>query len=89
MGINEFTNGKVEVYPIPFTAELNILFGEAINDNVQVSIYSLDGRLVYDQIENQVGTELKLDMRNINSGTYFLELESEGNKYFKNIIKLK
>ena len=67
---------------------MNILFGEAINNNIQVSIYTLDGRLVYHQSENQVGTEMKLDMRTINSGTYLLELESEGIKFYKNILKL-
>ena len=88
LGINEFTKENVEVYPIPFKAELNILFGEAINNNIQVSIYTLDGRLVYHQSENQVGTEMKLDMRTSMSGTYLLELESEGIKFYKNILKL-
>ncbi|MGB1730207.1 MAG: T9SS type A sorting domain-containing protein [Crocinitomicaceae bacterium] len=51
-------------------------------------MYTFDGRLVYHQTENQVGTALKLDMRNINAGTYLLELESEGKKIYKNILKL-
>ena len=88
VGIDELTENTFNIYPIPFSAELNILFGEAINNNVQVSIYTFDGRLVYHHIENQVGSEITLDMRTINSGTYLIELESEGIKYFKNIIKL-
>ena len=87
VGIDELTENTLNVYPIPFETELNISLGNGINDNVNFSIYTFDGRLVYHQTENQVGTELKLDMRNLNSGTYLLELESDGIKYFKNIVK--
>ena len=86
--IDEITKGSFNIYPIPFSVELNILFGEAINNNVQVSIYTLDGRLVYSQTENQVGTKMKLDMRNINAGNYLLELESDEIKFYSSILKL-
>ena len=88
VGIDELTENTFNSYPIPFETELNISFGNGINDKVNLSIYTFDGRLVYHQTENQVGSEITLDMRSINAGTYFLELESEGNKFFKNIIKL-
>ena len=63
VGIDELTENTFNIYPIPFSSILNILFGEAINNNVQVSIYTFDGRLVYDQTENQVGREITMDMR--------------------------
>ena len=87
VSFEEITEGSFNIYPIPFETELNISLGNGINDNVQISIYTFDGRLVYHQTENQVGSEITLDMRTINSGTYLIELESEGNKLFKNIIK--
>lgn len=61
---------KLSIYPIPFSNELNIV--QNYNSGVTYQIYSIDGKLVDENVVNQSSTTLNLN--NINSGIYIFKL---------------
>ena len=79
--VNNNTDWKV--YPNPVTSEL--FFETSAHRNI-ISIYSLQGVLVYKVAVNS--NMAKLDVNNLSSGVYFVELlNTKGRKYQKIIVK--
>ena len=71
------------IYPNPTNSILNI---NSSKNNYSIKIYNLVGQLVLSK-ENNDGFQ-NLDVRNLNSGLYFIELKSDGfvetQKFYKN-----
>ena len=67
------------VYPNPTSGELNLDLKEYIGKDVQIELYSLEGRLMqtdrYDEILQNTQTLL---LEGYSSGMYFVKLKSEG-----------
>lgn len=74
---------QFRIYPNPTNSILNI---NSPKNNYSIKIYNLVGQLVLSK-ENNDGFQ-NLDVRNLNSGLYFIELKSDGfaetQKFYKN-----
>jgi hypothetical protein len=84
--VNTITNA-FQIYPNPFSTELNFNFGNDNNKINSISIYNLLGVLVYhktisDSIET---TELKTSI-NLPKGTYFAKIKGESIDVVKKLI---
>lgn len=70
--LDEIWMENITVAPNPTNGELNISCDEVIT---QVQIIDLSGRLL--QTKNASSSQLKMDVASLNSGSYFLLIESE------------
>lgn len=85
--IDEYLKGKVEVYPNPFTNEFQVNLSSELSGITDISIYSLDGRLV---LEDTIDGGLKsktIRTSGLNSGTYIVEIKNGDNKLRKSVIR--
>ena len=81
LGIDEEQHADFEVHPMPFSSELNITgLG---TEPVVVTIFSIDGRVVYNNSKTTHGT-ISL---NIPSGQYILSVSSSSGTFARRIIR--
>ncbi len=73
---------EILIYPIPFNDAINIQLPSS--EKHTISIYDMDGKLVYKTFSNN--TMKKIEITNFNSGIYILKV---GNSNNKNIITHK
>jgi N-acetylneuraminic acid mutarotase len=69
------TDVRINVYPNPISDYLKIDLSK--NTKFSISIFSLNGQLVYDQFTS--GNNLEINCNMINSGVYILQLNSTDN----------
>lgn len=84
MSIPSFSEWNFSLFPNPAQNILNIHLNKI--QNVSANIYSINGKLMHKQPLDLF--ENKIDIKSLNAGVYFLEIEDEnGNKQIKKFIK--
>lgn len=74
LGIKDATNGlAVSVYPNPSKGVFHIQFAQSTQAKVAIS--SMEGRLL--EQSSMDGTEYKIDLSNLSSGVYFLNISTK------------
>ncbi|MDP4683132.1 MAG: T9SS type A sorting domain-containing protein, partial [Crocinitomicaceae bacterium] len=68
----------------PFDSELSISFEEPLTGNV--SLTDINGRILIETVFNDE-SEIQLNTMNVSSGTYFLNIESNGKIITRKLIK--
>ena len=69
--------------------KLTILFSDEIKNNIQVNLFSLDGRVV-DGIklnQNSITNNYELNVKDLNDGVYFLNITDNVYRLNYKIIK--
>ena len=74
------------IHPNPFNHQLNILFNENLEEDLQISIYDLLGRLVY-KSEISASKEIGINLGLLSSAAYALKIYSGNKKFQAKIIK--
>lgn len=75
------------VYPIPTNNNLNIIINT--NEDVQVSLYDIRGRIIYSNLinNNRERFNTKVNVNSFSSGVYLLKVETnDGKKAIKKIL---
>ena len=71
----------VKAYPNPFTSTTTIEFSNGLNENVNVSVYGLDGKVVAELFDGTVEANeiynAQFDANNIAAGVYIVQLTTE------------
>jgi hypothetical protein len=67
-------DGKVEVYPIPATTNLNITFTDLTNKPVVITLYNNVGQIVLNKRVNNASSTEIVNVSNLASGTYQLRI---------------
>jgi GH18 family chitinase len=80
VGVDENTAKSInfEMFPNPASEQVNVTFDLAEKSNVNLEIYSVDGRLVYQLASGtfQGQTKLAIPTKEFNSGIYILKLST-------------
>ena len=77
---------KLQVYPNPATDLLTIRVGEAVpNKPLNVVVIDVMGRAVFKEAVS--ATDLRLDVSQWPSGVYFLQIEQDGQRFGRKILK--
>lgn len=75
-----------QVFPNPFSSELH-LAGIEDHNEVIVRIYAITGSLIVQMTRNAENNRVRLELGHLNTGIYFLEIESESGTETHKIIK--
>jgi hypothetical protein len=83
---NQFSNSLFSIFPTVTTQTHNIVKGKSANDgNYNFKIYSIDGKLVSEQLANFYGNNTTtIDVSQLTSGLYFIQCEGFTEKFMKN-----
>lgn len=76
----------VEVYPNPTTQFASILFENTTQEKYHLRLYNAQGSVVL-TVQNIVGSQVELDLKNLAVGLYFFELQSGKNRATGRILK--
>lgn len=79
----------IKIYPNPITGnELNISLNNPLFSVYEVKIIAMDGKTVFSEVLNinSVINPFTLNISNLDSGSYILELKSKSGRYYKKII---
>ena len=76
---------QVAVYPSPGNDMVNVLLNEQVA-NATLKVYTLTGQLVIEKTK-LTGNKFQLNIENLASGTYFVELTENGNSSRNKLIK--
>lgn len=75
------------LYPNPFIDTIYFKFSEKINEEITISIYDIQGRILYQNKKIPLNEELIIDNINVEKGNYIIELKSFNYRYTSKIIK--
>ncbi|MBS7787872.1 T9SS type A sorting domain-containing protein [Flavobacterium sp. CYK-55] len=87
LGVNDFEDGLITVYPNPIYDVLHIQFNQNVIQNVELSLYNPLGQKLLLQNTEIVNQEISLNLSNHASGVYFLSLKINEQVYKTKIIK--
>ncbi len=82
-----FSSSEPIVFPNPATDYTTIFLG-GVQDEVNVEIFSEDGRLIRRDRHIALSNEIELDLTGLPSGIYYIRFEGSGIKGTSKIIKL-
>ena len=84
-------NTGVAIYPNPASTTVNVEFGYNMNSLTVVEITDVTGRLVSTHsIENPIqGQTLKVDVANLNSGSYFITVKNDTQNLVQKLVLTK
>jgi hypothetical protein len=86
--INIKKEDKLFVYPIPVKDELNINLNSNDITNVEIKLINLLSQTIYVKKVSNIQNNLKINLKDINSGIYYLTIKDEIKNSFK-FIKIK
>ncbi|MBN1416414.1 MAG: CotH kinase family protein [Bacteroidales bacterium] len=77
----------VQIYPNPADYMLTFIFGQPIEKNVWVTIYSILGQEILRKPLNHGSTKETIDISTLNSGMYIVTLSNESSVHTEKLIK--
>jgi hypothetical protein len=91
VGVEEFSFENFAVYPNPSNGTFNLTFKPATNDNIEVSLYDLRGRIIgqstFDDVNASSTFSKQLDYNYVESGMYFLVVKNGNKVTTKKVVK--
>lgn len=86
LSVNGYDVSRFAIFPNPLKDILNIISTELM-ENINIKIYSTEGKLL--KVENfNLENQTSIDVLNLSSGIYFLNIEDErGNTTIKKFVK--
>lgn len=91
VGVEEFSFENFAVYPNPSNGTFNLTFKPATNDNIEVSLYDLRGRIIgqstFDDVNASITFNKQLDYNYVESGMYFLVVKNGNKVTTKKVVK--
>ncbi len=78
---------QVSIYPIPTKDKLNVKFNEEESGDIKISLYDMNGDVVFVNEDDNNSSELSFDISWLPAAIYFVELNVNGNKIVKQVVK--
>lgn len=86
LAVADFDNGNVmNVFPNPSKGDITVRINNFVG-NVNVKVVDSNGRLVYKAFKQEFDNEKTINLSQLNSGIYILEITGEGLNYTEKII---
>lgn len=82
---NNIEKAKFTIYPNPTSSEINLIFDETIKDIIEVSIYTIEGKKVFNKLSMSENNIIKINSI-LSQGIYIVEVKMNNETYNKKII---
>lgn len=92
VGINDMSvlesSGDLNLYPIPANDMIHFS-SPSTSGLVYVQIYDLCGKMIFEKefVVTALNEELSVDIRDLNSGTYYLKADTSEGQFFQTFVK--
>ena len=87
LAVDEFENGSFVFYPNPVSDFVTISLKDNSNSISSITVYDLLGKMILQKTANDAVTTDTVDLSSVNSGIYFIEVQTENNtKVVKKLI---
>lgn len=80
---------RTKTYPNPFFDTVYFQFSQPINTSVQITLFDITSRIVFQENKNPNGSLLSISNLQLPSATYLVHLTSEKWNYYTQIIQSK
>ncbi|MEC4047950.1 T9SS type A sorting domain-containing protein [Flavobacterium sp. SUN046] len=84
---NDQNSESTTTYPNPFMDNVNFQFSIPIQDEVSISLFDVRGRLIYSEIKAVNGNLLTVELPNLASSNYLVQLSARNYLYYTQILK--
>ena len=74
-------------YPNPFVSSVNFKFSQPISDKIQISVFDIRGRIVFQEQKYASETVLNINLSTLASSNYLVRLTASNFIYYSQIIK--
>ncbi|MEL7534295.1 MAG: T9SS type A sorting domain-containing protein, partial [Bacteroidota bacterium] len=88
-GFAERLDPELRIYPNPANDELNLDFGQALADDLQIRLLDMQGRPVQQRSLNPGKAFYKVDLQKLSAGMYYLELYNRENSIHRQKIVVR
>lgn len=85
LGIDEFKNVEVAVFPNPSSGIFNLQTNSGL-ENASISVFDINGRAVYQTTFKNIKTQV-LDLTPLQNGIYMVKISNETSQFFRKIVK--
>ena len=88
--LDEVNSWNLQLFPNPTKEEIYLKYNLLKEDNIQITLYDLTGKLMLDKkagAKNPGENQDSLDLRQLAAGTYICRISGERNSISKQIIK--
>lgn len=82
-GLREFPKNQIMIYPNPSINYLHIIFPSILG----YSVYDITGKILMESKEVSNASELKIDVRSLSPGLYFIALKTEKGTITQRFVK--
>lgn len=86
--VKEFdTSLNAKIYPNPFNKAITITFSDEMKNNISVLMFDVRAKLIHAQ-EFLPAQQVKLNIKNLSTGSYFLKVEAGRKQFQTKLIKI-
>ncbi len=86
---NDVILKNTKTFPNPFFDTINFQFSQPINTLIQITLFDITGKIVFQQIKRSNETQLTITNLQLPSATYLVHLAAEKMNYYTQIIQSK
>lgn len=88
LSVDEITEGTFTMYPNPAESQVSIMLpSNASQNNWNVSLYTINGQLINTWKHENVSGSIDLNVENLRTGVYLIELGNDEQKSVQKLIK--
>lgn len=77
VGTKDLHASNIHIYPNPSHGYLSIELDQNLSEDAHIKVWSIDGKLVHQEVFSQGFQLLQLDLSNLAPGNYFIDLENQ------------
>ena len=74
------------MYPNPANNVVNIKFNNALRGKLTISVYSIQGKRVFNTEAYSVNNKIEFNVSTLSNGMYFVKLKNEQNETVQKLI---
>lgn len=86
LGVNDLAIDNYKLYPNPATNIVNLKFNQSLDNEIEINVFSIQGKLVINTTKQLQNKSSQLDISSLKSGLYFLKISDGEHTSTKKLI---